>query len=52
MPYCSPEKHFQSINIFEHAMFVCLFVVGDFLPNREFFTHMEKSRLPVKGCEL
>ena len=23
MPYRSPEKHFQSINILAHAMFVC-----------------------------
>ena len=31
-------------------MFVCLIVV--FRPTREFFTHMETSSLPVKGCKF
>ena len=32
------------------SMFVCLF--GVFRPIREFFTHMETSPLPVKGCKF
>ena len=30
--------------------FVCL--LGVYLPTREFFTHMETSPLPVKGCKF
>ena len=30
-------------------MFACLF--GVFRPTREFFTHLETSPLPVKGCK-
>ena len=32
------------------CMFVCLF--GVYRPTREFFTHMETSPLPVKGCKF
>ena len=32
-------------------MFVCLFV-WVFRPTREFFTHMETSPLPMKGCKF
>ena len=31
---------------------VGLFVLGGFRPTREFFTHMETSPLPVKGCKF
>ena len=31
-------------------LFVCLF--GVYHPTREFFTHMETSPLPVKGCKI
>ena len=30
--------------------FVCLF--GVYRPSQEFFTHMETSQLPVKGCKI
>ena len=35
-------------------LFVCLFVClfGVYRPTREFFTHMETSPLPVKGCKF
>ena len=33
-----------------HYLFVCLFRV--FHPTREFFTHLETSPLPVKGCKF
>ena len=36
--------------IFYYILFVCLF--GVYSPTREFFTHMETSPLPVKGCKF
>ena len=33
-----------------YVLFVCLFVV--FRPTREFYTRMETSPLPVKGCKF
>ena len=33
-----------------NCLFVCLF--GVYCPSREFFTHMETSSLPVKGCKF
>ena len=36
-----------------NAKCFCLFCLfGVFRPTREFFTHMEKSPLPVKGCKF
>ena len=37
-----------------HLLFICLFVClfGGFRPTWEFFTHMESSPLPVKGCKF
>ena len=32
------------------GLFVCLF--GVYHPTREFFTHMQMSPLPVKGCKF
>ena len=35
------------------CLFVCLFdCFGVLLSNQEFFTHMETSSLPVKGCKM
>ena len=34
----------------KHAWFVCLFWV--YHPTREFFTHMQTSPLPLKGCKF
>ena len=35
------------------CLFVCLFVFwGVYRPTREFFTHIETSPLPVKGCKF
>ena len=41
--------YFLNIN-FSNNLLVCLFEV--FRPTREFFTHMETSPLPVKGCKF
>ena len=35
---------------FQIYLLVCL--LGDFRPSREFFTQMETSPLPVKGCKI
>ena len=31
---------------------VCLVLIGVYCPSREFFTHMEMSPLPMKGCKF
>ena len=41
------EKYFSE-NLID-ILFVCL---GFFVPLGHFFTHMEKSSLPVKGCKF
>ena len=33
-----------------HDLFVCL--LGDLRPTRRFYTHVEMSPLPVKGCKF
>ena len=34
------------------CLFVCLFGFGVHCPAREFFTYMDTSPLPVKGCKF
>ena len=48
-------KMFVSANLKHYILnlanlFVCFF--GVYRPTREFFTHMETSKLPVKGCNI
>ena len=40
----------RRIYVFWYVLFVCLFWV--YRPTREFFTHMDTSPLPVKGCRF
>ena len=43
------KGHNVCIFVISIVLFVCL---GFFVPLEEFFTHMETSPLPVKGCKL
>ena len=37
---------------FYKRLMLCLFALGFFPPTRDFFTRMETSPLPVKGCKF
>ena len=41
-------KTYKNVSV---CLFICLFV-RVFRPTREFFTHMETSFLPIKGCKV
>ena len=43
-------NYLLEIHVFTTTVFVCLF--GVYRPTREFFTHLETSLLPVKGCKF
>ena len=55
-PNWSSEKDFLAINKLEQSktmitgLFVYLF--GAYHPTQEFFTHIEMSPFPVKGCKF
>ena len=43
----------KNLSVTTVTHFVCLFVCVEFnRPTREFFTHMETSQLPIKGCKF
>ena len=42
--------HHDEISL--HFEFLFAFLFGVYHPTREFFTHMEMSPLPVKGCKF
>ena len=44
------RNNYQAEVSFFRLILICLFVV--FRPTREFFTHMETSPMPVKGCKF
>ena len=50
MAYFCPVHTRYLCNIFKLSFTLCLF--GVYSPTREFFTHLEKSTFPVKGCKF
>ena len=46
----SLKSPYSCVKVICHCIFVSLIVV--LRPTREFFTHMETSPLPVKGCKF
>ena len=42
---CCPPKNCYSLRF-------CFCLFGVYRPTREFFTHIQKSPLPVKGCKF